>query len=163
MNKIEIKHWITGTLLFEFKKENNTILYTVVEAAKNKKDLTGADLTCADLTGAYLIGADLTGADLRGADLTGADLTGADLRGYKIKTAQVFTGLYKYVVIPFITESDEKRIAMGCYNRSLSEWEADFWNNNSEFPNNNSLGSNLRLMAFNVAKEWFNVIDKSNP
>ena len=146
-------------------------------------DLTGADLTDADLTGAYLRGADLTGANLTGADLTGADLTDADLKGanlrganlrgadltgadltdadgekIKIKTAAVFTGLYKYVVIPFISEDDIKYVKMGCFTRKLSDWESDFWNNDNEFPNDNSEKSNLRLFAFETAKTWFEII-----
>jgi len=169
--KIEIKT-VYGNLLFEFEKENNTVKDTVIEAVK-----TGADLTGADLRGAYLIGADLTGADLRGADLTGADLTGAYLRGVdlagadltgadltdadsnllKIKKAVVFTGLYKYVVIPFVTEEDEKYVKMGCFTRKLTEWESDFWNNNNEFPNDNSEKSKLRMFAFNTAKAWFEI------
>ena len=133
MIKIEIKNRLLGTILFEYSKENNTIKDTVIEAVKK-------------------------GAYLRGADLQGADLQGAYLQGEKIKTAIVFAGLYKYVVIPYITEKDEKRIKMGCYNRSLAEWESDFWNNNNEFPNDNSVSSNLRLMAFETAKKWFEII-----
>jgi hypothetical protein len=132
-------------------------------------DLTGADLTGADLTGADLTGADLRDADLRDADLrdadltgaylTGADLTGAYLRNIKIKKAIIFTGLYKYVVIPFMSEDNGKYIKMGCFTRKLSEWESDFWNNNNEFPNDNSEKSNLRLFAFETAKKWFDLID----
>lgn len=117
--KIEIKHWITGSVLFEYESEGNTILETVKKAVSEKKDL-------------------------RGAYLTGAYLTGAE----KIKTAAVFTGLYKYIVIPYFTESGEKRVKMGCFDRLLPEWESDFWNNNNEFPNNGSLDSELRVMAF---------------
>jgi hypothetical protein len=122
--------------------------------------LQGADLRYADLKGADLQDADLQGADLRYADLKGADLQGADLRGAylkgaeKIKCAAVFTGLYRYIVIPYITEDNIKRIKMGCYNKSLEEWESNFWNNNDEFPNNGSMKSNLRLMAYNTAKAW---------
>ena len=118
-------------------------------------DLKGADLKDADLRGAYLQGAYLQGANLQGADLQDADLQGAYLQGAeKIKTAAVFTGLYQYIVIPYITEENIKRVKMGCYNRSLEEWEENFWNNNEEFPNNGSMKSNLRLMAFNTAKAW---------
>ncbi len=78
----------------------------------------------------------------------------AYLRGHKIKSAQVFTGLYKYVTIPFITEEGEKRICLGCYNRSLKEWEADFWNNTSEFPNDGNYESVSRVFAFETAKKW---------
>ncbi len=171
--KIEIKS-IFGAVLFEYDVENNSIRKALVEAVSKKADLQvadlrGADLQGADLQGAYLRGADLRGADLRGADLQvaylrgadlrgadlrGADLRGAYLRGHKIKSAQVFTGLYKYVTIPFITEEGEKRICLGCYNRSLKEWEADFWNNTSEFPNDGNYESVSRVFAFETAKKW---------
>ena len=180
--KIEIRSFY-GSLLFEFEKENNTVKDTVIKAVETGADLRGADLrgaylTGAYLTGAYLRGAYLTGADLRGAYLTGADLTGADLTGAdltgaylrgaylrgaygkntKIKTAAVFTGLYKYVVIPFISEDDIKYVKMGCFTRKLSDWEYDFWNNNDEFPNDGSEKSNLRMFAFETAKKWFEIV-----
>ena len=126
--------------------------------------LRGADLTGADLRGAYLRGADLRGADLRGAYLTGADLTGADLRGayltgaeankLKIKKTQVFTGIYKYLCMPIISNEGKEYIRLGCYTRLLSEWESDFWNNNNEFPDNGSLDSELRKLAFKTCKKW---------
>jgi|SRR6201987_6555916 len=166
MIKIQIKT-LASSLLFEYESKENTIKKTLEKAASEKKDLTGAYLTGADLTGAYLRGAYLRGAYLRGAylrgaDLTGADLTGAYLKNYKVKQASVFTGLYKYITIPFITEENEKRVVMGCHNRSLTEWENDFWNNNNEFPNNGDPDSKLRLMAFNTAKEWFKIIETTN-
>ena len=71
--KIEIKNRWTGSILFEYEKEDNTIKETVMVAVKN-----GAYLGGADLRGAYLGGADLRGAYLRGADLRGADLGGAE-------------------------------------------------------------------------------------
>ncbi len=76
--KIEIKHYLTGAVLFEFEKENNTLVDTIREA-----NLRGADLRGADLRGANLRGANLREADLWGADLWGADLRGANLRGAK--------------------------------------------------------------------------------
>ena len=136
--KIEIKT-IYGSLLFEFEKEKNTVKDTVIKAVKNKTDLTGADLT--------------------GADLRGADLRGTDGEKIKIKKAAVFTGLYTYIVVPFISEDDIKYVKMGCFTRKLPEWESDFWNNDNEFPNNNSEKSNMRLFALEVAKKWFEVIE----
>jgi len=170
--KIEIKHWITGSLLYVYEEEDNTIIKTITVAVKLKKDLRGADLSGADLREADLRGADLSGADLSEADLRGADLSGADLRGaylreadlsgaylrsYKVKEAAIFTGLYKYTVIPFITEEGEKRLVMGCHNRSMKEWEDNFWNNNNEFPNNGDEASKLRMMAFETSKKWFEI------
>ena len=74
--KIRIKNRWTGSVLFEYEKEGNTLKDTVIKAVNR-----GADLGGADLRGAYLGGADLRGAYLEGADLEGADLGGADLRG----------------------------------------------------------------------------------
>ena len=139
--KIEIKS-ILGSVLFEYDVENNSVRKALVEAVSKK---------------AYLQGAYLQGADLQGADLQGAYLRGADLKEYKIKSAQVFTGLYKYVTIPFITEEGEKRICLGCFNRSLKEWEADFWNNVSEFPNDDNYESVSRVFAFDTAKKWLEI------
>lgn len=101
--KIQIKNPFTDSVLFEYEKEDNTVMDTVVEAVRQKvylgvADLRGADLSgaclcdaelrhaCAhgaNLSGAYLCGADLSGADLRGAYLRDADLRGTDLRGAK--------------------------------------------------------------------------------
>ena len=120
-------------------------------------NLSDADLRYADLSDANLSGADLSDANLRDADLRGANLGGADLSGIKIKTAIVFTGLYKYITIPFISEGGEKYVKLGCYTRKLSEWEADFWNNPNEF-SNGSEKSQLRLFAFETAKKWLEII-----
>ena len=78
LSQIEIKHWMTDSILFEYETLDNTILKTLKEAVKQ-----GADLQGADLRGAHLRGADLRGADLRGADLQGAYLRGAYLQGAK--------------------------------------------------------------------------------
>ena len=85
--KIEIKHWMTGRLLFE--GDFSSLADAVTAAVKNKAYLRGADLRGAYLRGADLTGADLTGADLRDADLTGADLTRADLTGADLTGADL--------------------------------------------------------------------------
>ena len=123
-------------------------------------NLGGADLRDADLGGANLVDADLGGANLVGADLGGANLVGADLGGIKIKTAAVFTGIYRYIVIAIVSETGEKYIKMGCHLRSVEEWDADFWNNNDEFPNDGSHASQLRVLAYNTAKEWFKIMEE---
>ena len=172
--KIEIKNRFTGKILFEFETENNTILKTLKEAIMRGAYLSGADLRDADLRGAYLRGAYLRGAylrgaDLRDADLSGADLSGADLRdadlrgaylrgaelsGLKIQKTAVFTGLYKYIAMPIITQDNKHYVRLGCYTRLVSDWQNDFWNNSSEFPNNGDLDSKYRLMAFEFCKKW---------
>ena len=75
--KIQIKNRWTGSILFEYEKEDNTIKDTLIEALKNDAYLSDADLRGAYLSGAYLRGADLSYADLSYAYLRGADLRGA--------------------------------------------------------------------------------------
>ena len=130
-------------------------------------DLMGANLTGADLRGADLMGANLTDADLRGANLMGADLRGADLRGayftgaylngIKIKKTIVITGLYDYITMPIIAEDGKHWVKLGCHLRTVEDWEKDFWNNNNEFPNDNSVKSQLRVLAFETAKKWLEI------
>ena len=60
--KIEIKHYLSGAVLFEFEKENNTLKDTLVEGVKHDANLCGANLF-----GAHLFDANLFGAHLRGA------------------------------------------------------------------------------------------------
>ena len=81
--KIEIKHWVTGAVLFEYECENNTIAKTVEEAVKNDANLRSANLGYADLRSANLRSADLGYANLRSADLGSANLRYADLRSAK--------------------------------------------------------------------------------
>lgn len=177
MNKIQIKS-IYGSILFEYEKENNTVKETLVEAVKRNADLTGAylidtDLRFACLRGAYLIGSDLRNTDLRNTDLRfaylrGADLTGSDLRFAEltsagenkitIKKATVFTGLYDYLVLPIIDENDIKWVKMGCFLRTVEDWDKNFWNNDKEFPNDGSIKSKSRLFAYETAKKWFDII-----
>src|SRR3972149_4661141 len=77
--KISITHWITGSVLFEYETENNTIKKTLEEAVSRGANLQGADLQGADLRGADLQGANLREADLQGANLWEADFRGANL------------------------------------------------------------------------------------
>ena len=78
--KIEIRNRWTGSVVFEYTKEENTITETVLEAIRRDADLRCADLRCANLRCADLRCADLRCADLRDADLRDANLRDADLR-----------------------------------------------------------------------------------
>ena len=91
MNKVkfEIKNKWTGSVLFEYEKEDNTLKKTVEKAVKEGANLEGADLEGAYLRGAYFEGANLEGADLEGADLEGANLEGADLEGAYLRGANL--------------------------------------------------------------------------
>ena len=150
--KIEIKNRYTDQVLFELEKENNTIKETVLEAVKSGAGLYRAYLHGADLTGAGLYRANLTGAGLYRANLTGAYLY-----GIKISKAIFISGLYKYQCGAIIAEDGSEYIKLGCYIRLLTEWESDFWNNPNEFTNDNSVKSNLRVLAFETCKKWIEI------
>ena len=79
--KIEIRNRWTGSVVFEYTKEGNTITETVLDAIRRGANLRGADLRDADLRDANLRGANLCDADLCDANLCGANLCGADLYG----------------------------------------------------------------------------------
>lgn len=81
--KIEIRNRWTGSVVFEYTKERNTIAEAVLEAIRCDADLCDANLCDADLRGVNLCDADLRDADLRCADLRCADLRGVNLRGAK--------------------------------------------------------------------------------
>ena len=97
--KIEIRNRWTGSVVFEYTKEGNTITETVLDAVRRGADLRDADLCGADLRGSNLRGANLCDADLcdanlcdaylRGANLYGADLCGTDLRDANLRDADL--------------------------------------------------------------------------
>ena len=113
--KIEIRNRWTGSVVFEYTKEGNTITETVLDAIRRGADLSdanlcgadlhgsnlrcanlyganlrGSNLRCANLYGANLYGANLYDANLRDADLRGANLCGADLRGANLCDADLY-------------------------------------------------------------------------
>ena len=103
--KIEIRNRWTGSVVFEYTKEGNTITETVLDAIRrganlrdanlrdaNLRDanLCDADLCDANLCGAYLRGANLRGANLCGANLCGANLCDANLCGANLCGADLY-------------------------------------------------------------------------
>ena len=94
--KIQIKNRFTGSIIFEFDKENNTISETVkqyikeeIEKGKSYADLRSADLSAADLRSANLGSADLSAANLSSANLSSANLSSADLRSANLSSADL--------------------------------------------------------------------------
>lgn len=72
MKSIKIRNRWTGSVVFEYTKERNTIAEAVLEAIRCDANLRDADLRSANLRSA-----DLSDADLHGANLCGADLSDA--------------------------------------------------------------------------------------
>ena len=87
--KIEIRNRWTGSVVFEYTKEGNTITETVLDAIRRGANLRDANLRDADLRDANLYGADLCDANLRDANLRGANLRDADLRDANLRCANL--------------------------------------------------------------------------
>ena len=87
--KLQIKNRITGNIIFEYEKEDNDILKTLLEAIKSDVDLRYANLSDADLRYANLRYADLSDANLSDANLRYADLSGANLSGANLSDADL--------------------------------------------------------------------------
>ena len=100
--KIQIKHWLTGSVLFEgdfgglleclkaaFKADANLRGADLRGASLCNTDLRGANLCDANLCYALLCDANLCYALLCDADLRGANLCNADLRGANLCNADL--------------------------------------------------------------------------
>jgi len=129
--KFEIKHRISGSVLFSLETES---LRLCVEAAVQ----AGAHLAGANLTGAYLAGANLTGADLARAYLARADLTGAYLADADLRGANL-TGAIAVIdagtpdgwrCVGWLQEG-WLAIRVGCHNKRLAEGRK-YWQGKSD-------------------------------
>ena len=61
---------------------------------------------------------------------------------------------YKYSAHALLHKDGDATIRLGCFTRSRKEWEENFWNNDREFPNDGSEGSEMRLFLFNMICLW---------
>ena len=99
-----------------------------------------------------------------GTSLQDANLWGANLQGAKISSLRVFTGLYKYLIFVFVTDSGVPWVRMGCFWKTVEDWDklGIRQSNLSEFPDDRSPKSEERALAFEfarvtalqMAKEW---------
>ena len=130
--KFEIKNKWTGSILFEYEKEDNTLKKTVEEAVREGADLGGANLEGADLEGADLRGANLRGANLEGADLGGANLEGAYLGGADLRGVYIYMSdseINSEEIVKTFEEENNIKITEFYINKNIipTRWNA-FWN-----------------------------------
>ena len=107
---IEIKNIFTGSIIFEYSKENNTISDTIKEYIKQEieKGKSSADLRSADLSS----------ADLRYANLRSADLSYANTSKRYIQIGCI--GSSKRITTYCF---DDDIIWCGCFEGTLLEFE----------------------------------------
>ena len=169
MKKIKIKNRFTGNIIFTFISENATIKEALLEAIKNKSNLSRADLLGANLSGADLSGADLSGANLSGADLLGANLSRANLSGADLLGANL-SGAYLSVADlsgadfqPFckwITSIVDNKIKIGCKIKSINDWDI-FFNSDLEYETKRNSEEFKKIQAvFESYKTYINFLNK---
>jgi len=132
-------------------------------------NLSNANLSNADLNNASLSNADLSYVDLRNADLSHADFSDADLSYANLSNSKRHSqniskfayahGLYEYSVFAFIFEDGSKIIEMGCKHQSPEEWETNFWNNPSQFPDDGSAKTKRRILALKWANDVIKIME----
>ena len=99
--KLQIKNRFTGSVLFEYEKEDNTMRQTVEEAIKSYANLSSADLSYADLRSADLRSADLRSANLSYANLSYANLRSANLRSADLSSADLSSANLSYANLSY--------------------------------------------------------------
>ena len=177
--KIQIKS-VSGKVLFELEKENNTIKETLEQAVKENADLEGADLVGADLKGADLKGANLRSADLEGADLRNSNLEGADLRNSNLRNADLRNADLKgadirnsnlvgaknkeNAILPIFCKWSYgikgDLIVIGCKQKTIEEW--DIWfNSNDEYSISRGTEEFKQIEAiYNALKYYYLTLNK---
>lgn len=132
--KIEIKS-VSGKVLFELEKENNTIKDTIEEAVRNN-----ANLEYANLINAYLENANLYNADIRNA---------------KNKENAILPIFCKW---SYGIKGD--LIVIGCKQKTIEEW--DIWfNPNEEYSARRNTDDFKQIQAvYNALKAYYLTLNK---
>jgi uncharacterized protein YjbI with pentapeptide repeats len=86
--KLQIKS-VFGSVLFEFEKEDNSIKDTLIEAIKQRTNLSRADLSRTNLSRTNISGTNLSGTNLSRANLSRADLSRTDLSRANLSRADL--------------------------------------------------------------------------
>jgi len=84
---IQIKHYVDGSILFEYDKEDNTISETLREAARQGISLRGAELSFYNIDCVGLHDVDLRKAQFELSRIYNTNFYGTDLRGANFKRA----------------------------------------------------------------------------
>jgi hypothetical protein len=146
--KIQIKNRFTGSVIFEYESENNTMKETIKEfirqelaSGKSYADLSSADLSYADLSYANLSYANLRSANLRSADLSYANLSYANLRSADLRSADLSSADLSYANLSYAKNKETAYIPLnckwsftikgdliqiGCKEKTIKEWDAFF-------------------------------------
>jgi len=123
------------------------------------------DFSDANFSDAKFSDVDFSIANFSSANFSRAMFSDVDFSSAKFSDAKVVRSvsfnIYKYASFSFEMDTGTRYIRLGCRSRALEEWESDFWDNNEEFPDDNSEKSNLRKLAFETHRKWFSKLQHS--
>ncbi len=143
--KIEIKSWLTGSVLFEgdFSCIADAVNHAVARSANlSSANLSSADLRSANLSSANLSYANLSSADLNYANLRSANLSSANLSSADLSSADLSYAAHSWAQVAFmghgecgrmltaiqIKKTDKPAFFCGCFTgneKSLRKYIAD--------------------------------------
>ena len=137
--KIQIKS-VSGKVLFELEKENNTIKETLEQAVKENANLEYANLEY---------------ANLNDANLRNANLNNANLRNAKNKENAILPIFCKW---SYGIKGD--LIMIGCKQKTIEEW--DIWfNSNDEYSISRGTEEFKQIEAiYNALKYYYLTLNK---
>lgn len=158
MIKIEIKS-VSGKLLFEYEKENNTLKDTLLKALEERANLRGANLEGANLRYANLGRANLRYANLRRANLGRANLEGADLRYANLGRAvnKELAILPIFCKWSFGIKGD--KIIIGCKEKTIEDWDSFFASNDVYSTERNTDDFKQIEAVYNALKAYYNTLN----
>ena len=116
--KIQIKS-VSGKVLFELEKENNTIKETLEQAVKANANLGNANLGNANLGNANLGNANLINANLEYANLRYANLEYANLRNANLRNANLGYANLEYANLTSASLNNANLTSANLYNANL--------------------------------------------
>ena len=122
--KIQIKNRFTGSVMFEFESENNSMKKTLEAAIKNGSDLSNSNLRNSDLRNSNLRNSNLSNSDLSNSDLSSSDLSNSNLSGCLVfdenlkRTPLFINGLFWPVTIT------DSYLKIGCQLHKIDDWSS---------------------------------------
>ena len=162
--KIQIKS-VSGKVLFELEKENNTIKETLEQAVKENANLEYANLRNANLRNANLRNANLYNANLEYANLEYANLEYANLRNANLRNANLYNAKNKEnSILPIFCKWSYgikgDLIVIGCKQKTIEEW--DIWfNSNEEYSTSRGTDEFKQIEAiYNALKYYYLTLNK---
>ena len=157
--KIQIKS-VSGKVLFELEKENNTIKETLEQAVKENANLEYANLEYANLGYANLEYANLGYANLEYASLNNANLTSASLNNANLN----FANNKETAILPIFCKWSYgikgDLIKIGCVEKTIEQWDLWFDSEKVYSTSRNTKDFKQIQAVYNALKAYYLTLNK---